>query len=194
MIDRRNRAVMILLGLVLLGGGVLVLLLGTGAFGRHRSDLSILDGAVLRRWDHYGAASYAVVGAAAFVVCIVGLFLAAREWKRNGGRERTGGITFLTKLGERGQTTLRTPSLSHTLENDLMRLPDVRGARVGLFGESPAVELRSVLDVTDHVDLKSLPRRFDEALARFEQTVGYRPQPIQVTVRFRAGQRERQLE
>ena len=65
---------------------------------------------------------------------------------------------------------------------------------VGLFGTAPEIELRSVLDVTDRIDLKELPKQFDEAVSRFEGTVGFRPAPIQVTLRFRGKQPERQLE
>jgi hypothetical protein len=194
MIDRRNRVVVIIVGLVALGGGLLVLFLGSGVFGAHRSNLVIFDGALLRRWDSYGAGAYAVVGAVSFIALILGLLLATREWRRNDGIKRAGRITFPIKSGERGQTTLHTPSLSHALERDLERLGDVKGARVGLFGDPPHVELRSVLDVDDDADLARLPIQFNEALTRFHHTVGFRPAPIQVTLRFREGQRTRQLE
>jgi hypothetical protein len=194
MIDRRNRVVAIIVGLVAFIGGLLVLLLGSGVFGAHRSDLVILDGAVLRRWDRYGAGAYAVIGAVGLVALILGLLLASREWRRNDGMKRVGLIAFAIEAGTRGQTTLHTPSLSHAFERDLERLRDVKGARVGLFGDPPHVELRSVLDVDDDADLAQLPIQFDEALTRFHHTVGFRPAPIQVTLRFREGRTTRQME
>jgi hypothetical protein len=65
---------------------------------------------------------------------------------------------------------------------------------VGLFGVAPEIELRSVLDVADQVDLKKLPKQFDQAMSRFSNTVGFRPEPIQVTLRFRGKASPRQLE
>jgi hypothetical protein len=194
MMDRRNRVVAVIVGFVALVGGVSVLLLGSGVFGAHRSGLVIFDGAVLRKWDSYGAGAYAVVGAVGFVALVLGLLLASREWRRNDGMKRAGPIAFAIEPGVRGQTTLHTPSLSHALERDLERLSDVKGARVGLFGDPPHVELRSVLDVDDDADLAQLPIQFDEALTRFHHTVGFRPAPIQVTLRFREGRTTRQME
>jgi hypothetical protein len=62
------------------------------------------------------------------------------------------------------------------------------------MGTAPEIELRSVLDVTDRIDLEELTSQFDEALSRFESIVGLRPGPIQVSLRFRGKQPERQLE
>jgi hypothetical protein len=132
-IDRRNRLVVIIVGLVAFVGGLLVVLLGTGVFGAHRSDLVIFDGAILRRWESFGSSAYAVVGAVGLVALIFGLLLATREWRRNDGLKRVGPIAFPIQPGARGQTSLDTPSLSHAFERDLERLSDVKGARVGIF-------------------------------------------------------------
>jgi hypothetical protein len=70
----------------------------------------------------------------------------------------------------------------------------VSGALVGLFGAAPEIELRSVLDVTDQIDLHELPKEFDRAMSQFAATVGFRSDPIQVTLRFRGKQSERQLD
>ena len=194
MIDRRNRVVLVILGVVLLAGGVGALLLGAGVFGQSRSNYTVVTQANLQRWDGYGAKAFAVAGAIGFVIFLIGYFLASKEWRRNDGKKRAAPITFPIKEQDRGQTTLNTSSLSHALEGDLKTLPNVSGAMVGLFGAAPEIELRSVLDVTDRTDLKELPKQFDEAVERFEATVGFRPDPIQVTLRFRGKQPERQLE
>lgn len=194
MTDRRNRVIMTIFGLLAFLGGGAALLYGAGVFGDHRAARPVIDGTVVHRWDEYGARSFAVIGAIGLVLFIVGLIFAGREWRRNDGRSRAGDITFPIKENERGQTTLSSPALSHALEADLKALPDVSGALVGLFGNAPHVELRSLLDVSDQVDLKDLPKQFDEAMDRFAQTVDFRPDPIQVTLRFRGRQRERRLQ
>jgi hypothetical protein len=194
MIDRRNRVVLVVLGVVLLAGGIGALLLGAGVFGQVRSNYTVVTHANLHRWDGYGAKAYAVCGAIGFAVFLIGYFFASREWRRNDGKKRTAPITFPSKEQDLGQTTLNSASLSHAFEGDLRTIPNVSGVMVGLFGMAPEIELRSVLDVTDRIDLKELPKQFDEAVGRFEATVGFRPDPIQVTLRFRGKQPQRQLE
>jgi hypothetical protein len=154
----------------------------------------VITQANIARWDGYGAKAYAVTGAIGLLLFVLGYFLASREWRRNDGKKRTAPMTFPIKENDRGQTTLNTPSLSHALEGDLETIPNVSGVMVGLFGAAPEIELRSVLDVTDRIDLTELPKRFDEAMSRFEDTVGFRPDPVQVTLRFRGKQPERQLD
>jgi hypothetical protein len=194
MSDRLNRLILTVFGFLVFAGGTLALLYGVGVFGDHRASESIIDGSVVHRWNGYGARSYAVLGGIGFVLFVLGCILAAREWRRNDGRKRTGTVAYPIKSGDRGQTTLHSPSLSHTLEADLKRLPDVGGALVGLFGGAPEVELRSILDVSDEVDLNELPQQVDAAIDRFTRTVGFRPHPIQVTLRFKGSKRERQLQ
>jgi hypothetical protein len=194
MIDRRNRILLTVLALLFLAGGVLALLLGAGVFGQGRSHFDIITHAELHRWDGFGEKAYAVAGAVAFVLLIIGFLLAAKEWRRNDGKKRASLITFPVKDDDRGQTTLDTPSLSHALENDLKTIPNVKGAMVGLFGTAPKFELRSVLIVSDAIDFEELPGQFDLAVQRFSKTVGLRPDPVQVTLRFRGTQPERHLQ
>jgi hypothetical protein len=194
MIDRRNRIVLTFLGILLLAGSVGALLLGAGVFSQRRRNYSVITHANLHRWDGYGSKAYAVAGAIGFVLFVLGYLLASKEWRRNDGKKRAAHITFPIKEEDRGQTTLNAPSLSHALEGDLKAIPNVSGAMVGLFGTAPEIELRSVLDVTDDIDLQELPKQFDRTMSRFAGTVGFRPDPIQVTLRFRGKQSERRLE
>jgi hypothetical protein len=193
MTDRRNRLILTIFALILLTAALLALLYGVGVFGEDRASAPIVDENVVHRWSNNGAGSFAVLGAVGFVVFVAGCILAAREWRRNGGRRRAGTVVFPAEVSDRGTTTLDSASLSHSLEADLKRLPDVSGALVGLFGGAPEVELRTVLYVSDQVNLDALPRQFGEAMDRFNRTVGFRPHPIQVTLRFRGTGHDRQL-
>jgi hypothetical protein len=95
---------------------------------------------------------------------------------------------------DRGETTLQAPALSHGLETDLERLPEVANAAVGLFGTYPDVELRAVIDVTDDADLNLLPDRVDNVFRRAHATTGVRLDPIHITVRFNRAHQPRQLQ
>jgi hypothetical protein len=179
--------------LILFTAAFLALLYGEGVFGDNRASKPVIDDNVIHRWHNNGAGSFALLGAVGFVVFAAGCVLAAREWRRNGGRKRAGAVAFPAEVTDRGTTTLDSASLSHTLEADLRLLPDVSSALVGLFGGAPEIELRTVLDVSDQVNLNALPKQFGEAMDRFTRTVGFRPHPIQVTLRFRETGRERRL-
>lgn len=179
--------------MILFVAALLALLYGVGVFGEYRASEPVIDDNVIHRWNNNGAGSFAVLGAVGFVLFLAGCILVVREWRRNDGRKRAGTLAFPAKVSDRGMTTLDSASLSHTLEADLKRLPDVSGALVGLFGGAPDVELRTVLDVSDQVNLNGLPKQFGEAMDRFTRTVGFRPHPIRVTLRFRGTGRERRL-
>jgi hypothetical protein len=194
MSDRRDRAIVAVVGFVLLVGGGLAACLGAGVFGTARSERHVFDPTVTRWWDEGGWESFAVVTAIGVVAVALGAYLALAQVHRNDGRQRTPTVIFPTSDTARGQTTLRSAALSHNLETDLEAIADVHNARVGLFGRYPTIEMRAVLAVGDAIDLDKLPARVDAALARMQATTGARPDPVQVTVRFKSAGRERQLE
>ncbi len=194
MSDRVNRILAALLGALLFVGGTLALLMGVGVFGDRRSQQATFDSTMLHWWNDGRKWSFVVVGVAGLIVFVFGLFLASREWRRNDGRSRTDTIRFPSEEGVRGQTTLRTPALSHSLESELSATAQVGKSLVGLFGHAPDVEMRSVLEVSDDAEISELSRAVDEVLGRMELTVGFRPDPVQVTLRFRSGSAARVLE
>jgi hypothetical protein len=194
MSDRSNRVVVAVVGFVFLAGGGLAACLGAGVFGSVRSDHYVFGPTVVRWWDEGGWQSFAVVTAIGVVAVALGAFLALAQVQRNDGRQRTPTVTFAPGDGARGETTLRSAALSHNVETDLESIADVHDARVGLFGRYPAIEMRAVLAVGDGIDLDTLPTRVDAALDRLQATTGARPDPVQVTVRFKSAGRERQLD
>jgi hypothetical protein len=194
MIDRRNRRVAAVIGLVLMFGGGLSACLGAGVFGKARADRAVFDSTVVRWWNEGGWESFAVVTALGAVAVTFGLILALPQLRRNDARYRTPTIIFPPPAEHgRGETTLRAPALSHRLEADLARIPEVKGAMVGLFGRYPNIELRAMLDISDHINLDQLPDQVEGVLDRMHTTTGIRPGPIVVTVRFNSANRERQI-
>ncbi len=192
MTDRSNRTVLTALGLVLLAGGGLSAALGAAAFGTDRSNRDVFDATVIRWWNEGGWESFAVVVVIGAVAVLLGGRLALGQLRRNDGRHRTPTVTFPAN-GSRGQTTLRSPALSHNLEADLETIPEVTRAAVGLFGRYPTIEVRAVLTVGDDIDLADLPAKVGQALGRVETTTGIRPDPVQITLRFRSLDHEHQL-
>jgi hypothetical protein len=192
-IDRRNRWFLAVIGLVLLVGGGLSGALGGGAFGNARAQRDVFDRTLIRWWNEGGWESFAVVTAIGAAVAMIGAASVWRQLHRDGGQSRTPAVTFLDD-GSRGETTLRPSALERTLAVDLERLSDVEKASVGLFGTYPGVEMRTVLTLGDDADLDRLPAQVDEVLARAETTAGIRPDPILVTLRFKAAEPQRSLD
>jgi hypothetical protein len=133
------------------------------------------------------------LGTASGELGLLGAVLALSQLHRNDGRQQTPTVTFPPTQGAPGETTLRAPALSHHLEADLEAIPDVHHAMVGLFGRYPTIEMRAVLAVGDSIDLDQLPAQIDTVLDRMQTTTGTRPDPVQITIRFTATDRQRQL-
>ena len=192
-IDGRNRRRLTVIGLLLIAAGTLSAGLGAGVFGAPRRSQPVFNGTVIRWWNEGGWKPFAVVGAIGLMAVLIGLWLAAPQLRRRDPKSRTPTIVFPPNSNGRGQTTLRGPALSHGLEQDLTRIPDINKASVGLFGPYPAIELRAVLDVDDNTDLDQLPDRVDEVLARVRAITGIALNPIEIALRFSADNPERQL-
>ena len=192
-IDRRNRRIAAFAGLLVAAAGALAACLGAGVLGTARSNHAVFDTTVVRWWNEGGWKSFAVVAAIGAVAIGAGLWLALPQLLRNDARPRTDALV-LPNAGGRGETTLRAPALSHALESDLERIPDVSNAVVGLFGAYPNIEMRAIIDITDDADLDGLPNQVDEVFGRLHTTTGVRLESIHIAVRFRAAARPRQLQ
>jgi hypothetical protein len=192
-IDRRNRGLAGLIGALVAAGGAVSACVGAGVFGSARSDHSVFGPTLVRWWNEGGWKSFAVVVATGAAATALGLWLALPQLRRNDAQTRAGTIVFVDSAG-RGQTSLRSPALSHGLETDLKRISDIRDAAVGLFGAYPHIEMRALIDVVDDADLEHLPDRVDEVLQRTRDTTGMRFDPIRIAVRFTHVNRERQLQ
>jgi hypothetical protein len=193
-IDRRNRRVVALIGLIVAVGAALAVGVGAGVFGTPRSEHAVFGPTLVRWWNEGGWKSFAVVVAIGAVGIGLGLWLALPQLLRNDALPRTQVMMLSVLATDRGETTLRGPALSHGLEIDLERIPEVANAVVGLFGTHPNVEMRAVIDVTDDADLTRLPDRVDEVFQRAYATTGVRLDPIHISVRFSRVRQTRQLQ
>jgi hypothetical protein len=193
-VDRRNRRVAAVIGLVVVAGAAVAACVGAGLFGTRRSDHAVFGPTLVGWWNEGGWKSFAVVAAIGVVAIGLGLWLALPQLVRNDALRRTHAMVLSDPANGRGETTLRAPALSHGLEADLERLPEVDNAAVGLFGTYPDVEMRAVIDVTDDADLNLLPAHVDDVFQRAQATTGARLDPIHITVRFSRAHQPRQLQ
>ncbi len=192
-IDRRNRRIAVLIGIVLAAAGAVGAAVGAGVFGTARSHHAVFGPTVVRWWNEGGWKSFAVVVAIGVVALGLGLWLALPQMMRNDALRRTQAMVLSDSGGTRGETTLQAPALSHGVEADLERIPDIRKAAVGLFGVYPRIELRGVIEVTDDADLDRLPARIEDVFQRVHASTGVRLEPIRLTVSFSTARRELQL-
>ena len=95
---------------------------------------------------------------------------------RQTGREL---LTYLARL--------RGGVLTDGLEQDLIRCPPVRGARVTLLGAPPDPQLHIDLRVSETAPLPAVRDHVCAAVARFGETSGWRPSRLDITARFTAG-------
>ena len=193
-IDRRNRRIVALIGLLVAAGATVAACVGAGVFGTPRSDHAVFGPTLLRWWNEGGWKSFAVVVAIGVVGIGLGLWLALPQLVRNDALRRTQTMLLTHPGNARGETTLQAPAVSHGLEADLERLPEVARAAVGLFGTYPDIEMRAVIDVTDDADLDHLPDRVDDIFDRVHATTGMRLHPIHISVRFSRAHQPRQLQ
>ncbi|WP_269856961.1 alkaline shock response membrane anchor protein AmaP [Streptomyces sp. RPT161] len=138
---RINRIALALVGLVLLAGGVLALLRGTGFFGAAGPDAALL----VPGERHYAAASgwvWPAVGAAAALLAVAGLVWALAQLRRAGVRT----IALEADLS-RGATRLSAVAVTDALEDELQSYRGVHRARARLIHSSrhPRLDLRITL-------------------------------------------------
>jgi hypothetical protein len=193
MSNRTNRLVLFLIGGALLIGGGLAACFAAGVFGSNRADRDVFDPTLIGWWNEGGWKSFAAVVAIGVVAMVFGLRMIVGQLLVSHGSSRASDIVFEAPETGRGETTLRVSALNHSLERDLKAIPDVHGAKVQLHGSYPRLEVRAVLDVGDMISLADLPDRVDEAIDRLHTTTGKRPQPVDITVRFRNETPERQI-
>ena len=124
-IDRRNRRIAAVIGLVVAVGAAVAVCVGAGVFGTARSDHAVFGATLVRWWNEGGWKSFAVVAAIGAVGIGLGLWLALPQLVRNDALSRTQGMVLSDSGPVRGETTLQARALSHGLETDLERIPEI---------------------------------------------------------------------
>jgi hypothetical protein len=161
--DRLNRAVLVLLALVLLGAGGYALARGYEAFGAEAAD----DEVLLEPVRDFVGGNQTVFWIVVLGVCLIVAYAALR-WLM--AQFRTPRLTEIDLSGDgsKGSTHLRATGASDALANDIETYRGVSSASARLVqdGERPEVDVR--VDVNDDADIPALRKRIEEeALQRF---------------------------
>lgn len=178
MTDGANRALWIIVGLVLAAVGGIGVLAHSGRLRFADPDSPVLPGSLVELWHRGDPWNLAVLIVVGLLLVVLGIVLFGREFRRRG----TSRIEDLSLPGERGGTVVRAAALIGGLERDVARARGIVKASATITGrtDSPRVWLRvglgpgaTVARAREHVD---------GCLERFAATSGITPAAVDVTV------------
>jgi hypothetical protein len=165
--DRRNRAGLTLLGLILVGVGAYGLARGWGAFGDDAASEPLL----VQSWRRFVGRNEGWFWLAAAVGALVLAGLGV-QWLRAQLGAATPRRVDLTHRGDGGTTVIRPAGASQALAEDIEQYHGVTRASARLTGDGAAPEIDLRVEVEDTCRLPSLRARIEqEALARFQRAL-----------------------
>lgn len=186
--DRGNRAVLIVIGLLLTAAGGLGLALSYGAFGDGRARQPVLTPAT-RDFVHRNHGWFWLAVAAAAVV--LGL-LALRWLLTQTGTDRVRQLP-LEPDTRAGSTTLAANALTAAVSGEIESYHGVRQAGARLLHDPRRPDLILSVAVNDRADLAALRRRIEEeAITHARHAVGRDVLPVRLQLRL-APSPDRQL-
>lgn len=177
-VDRVNRCVLALLGVLLVAAGVVALLAEDDLELRQPSRLyqdtvrNILDERV---------PSFAIVLVVAVILVLAGLRWAWGQVSPTSGDGRIG--TTTVDQSTKGVTTLEPVSAAKALSSDLETVEGVTRAGVRVISIGSRPDLIATIDVRRDVDLREVRRDAEEPLGRFLAATG--SQDLEAELRFR---------
>ena len=165
--DRRNRAGLLLLGLLLLGVGAYGLARGWGAFG----DRAATEPLLVDEWRRFVARNglwfWPAAAGASLLAALLGL-----RWLRAQLAAGTTRRVDLTHRGDAGTTVVRPAGAARALADDIETYRGVTEVSARVTGEPEAPEIDLRVEVVDSCHIPSLRSRIEqEALARFQQAL-----------------------
>ena len=165
--DRRNRAGLLLVGLLLLGVGAYGLARGWGAFG----DRAATEPLLVDEWRRFVARNDVWFWPAAAVASLLAALLGLR-WLRAQLAAGTPRRVDLTHRGDGGTTVVRPAGAARALADDIETYRGVTEVSARVTGEPEAPEIDLRVEVVDSCHIPSLRSRIEqEALARFQQAL-----------------------
>jgi hypothetical protein len=184
-VQRVNRVVLTLLGLLLCGGAAIGFAWGVGAFGAARARRPVLDRAVT---DYAGNTPWfwwAVAGGAA----LIGLL--ALAWLLAQGRTERVGRIDLTPGSADGSTSVHAGALTEAVEREVGALVGVTGAWARLRGtRAPRLDL--IVGLDDNADLVDLRHRLErQTVTHVRQALASADFPVRIQLRPAPGGRPR---
>ncbi len=177
-VDRGNRAVLTLMGLVLTAGATAGLLLGAGVLGAARSGAPIVPERV-RAFAASQPWLWWAVAAAGLLLAL----LALRWLLAQLSVDRVGRIE-LTRNARDGMTTLHSGALTDAVQQEVEGIRGVESASAAVV--RPGAEHRLVLtvDLADYADVEHVRSRLEgETVAHVRQAVDDPGLPVDIELR-----------
>ncbi|CAN5374951.1 hypothetical protein BH20ACT5_BH20ACT5_02160 [soil metagenome] len=155
-IDVLNRALVILVGLLLLAAGVLVLLLGFGVFGADRASLPVIDEAT----SEVGGATWfwPVAGAVAVLLAVLCLL-----WLVGQLRVRRLSTVDVDHTAV-GDTRLSAGTLTAAIRQEAEQVIGVSRARARMIKNEPRPDLHLTVWLSEPYDLGEVRRGLEDAV------------------------------
>lgn len=179
MSDRVNRAVLVVIALLLITGGAATLAAATGMLSLGQPS------------ELYGSAAASagadpgIWWAVAIAGCVVLLLLTATWALRQVLVRRPGdGLSTVTiDQTDRGRTTIEAVKVAQAAAADLERVPSVTASSARLVDDGDGRQLRTRIDVLTDADLAAVRRATDEVYERVSGILG--DDPLRTKTRIR---------
>lgn len=183
--DRSNRVLWTIIGLVLLAAGLLTAAASLGWLPGAQTGSPLVWGDVIELWQDWEPWVWVAV-------IVLGLILAWLGWLLIRAQLRVDDGPAMRDLeidapDGRGHTVVGRSTLSSATKRDLERIPGVHGAAVRLLGERDEPEVRARLEVRQDASLSAVAADVHEVLGRFTTTSGLGAEDVDVTVQFDGG-------
>jgi hypothetical protein len=173
-IDRINRILLIVLGLIFLGAGVGGLLVAAGVFGQPAARTSLVTEG-MRDYAHANDAWYwgAFAGGAFLLAALALIWLLAQS-----GSSRVSSLQLETDRS-RGATRLQSAALTNALEDDVTTYQGVNDATARILGSAHDPLLRLDVAVDESADIGAIRERLEtQAIPRVRQAASVLDLPV----------------
>ncbi len=181
-----ERTLTTLLALVALAGGVVVLLVGTGALGSARAGRSLVDPIAVDVLRANRSLVLALAIVAGLLLVLLGLWWALRSLRPESKPD-------LVLDGSRGtRLTVSSGAVSEAVRADAETVPGVQRARVRLVGDTDNPALRITLWLRQGSDVRDIWNGLDtRVLARARDALGVERLPAAVRIELDAAEGSR---
>jgi hypothetical protein len=182
-IDRINRLLLLLLGLVLLGGAIVGLIASYGGLGEAPQQDVVLSESVREFFGRHGGWLWAVLALLALLIAYVG-YRWLRSQLATTPRIREIDLTQSRPEGRRGGVTVVDGvAASRALAEDIERAPGVLSSSARLIGEPDSPVVVMTVEVDDAADVGAVRRRIEEqSLERLRSALEWEGVPAELRV------------
>ena len=190
-VDRLNRFVLLLIGMLFLAAGAYGLARGFGAFGQDRADDPTLPQGIADFAARNTEWFWPVVALAALVLAYLGLrWFGAQIPTPESVRQ-----IDLTKDSTRGTTHVRAAGVARALAADVDRQEGVSSARARFVSRDGRADLEVVAEIFDDADLEEVRRHIEgRALRKFRRVLEAEDMKVHLLIRPGRGSVGRRVE